>query len=107
MITILYYSGVFIVVYKNAKLFKTAPEDKEMAVVSDFNFNGVDVKDSDSEIKLAFKETANWVVNDSYYVRCVFWEGEGWSEDGCRYDITDKACFCNHATPFTSILVTK
>ena len=76
-----------------------------MTVVSDFNFNEIEIKDSDSEIRLEFSDTAQWVVNDSHFVKCVFWDGDDWSENGCRYSEDDKACLCNHATPFTSILV--
>ena len=92
------------VVYKTAKLFKAAENDEKMAVISDLHFSGIKVENSE-EIKLVFEEMQKWTVNDSQTIQCVFWNDTFWDNYGCRYDPAVKACFCNHATPFTSILV--
>ena len=100
-----FVTGAYLVVYKTAKLFKPVGKDEKITVISDLHFSGIEVTDAEEEIKLAFEELQAWTVNESQVIQCVFWNGSFWDDYGCRYDSTVKACFCNHATPFTSILV--
>jgi hypothetical protein len=95
------------VVYKTAKLFKSVGPGEAMSVISDLHFSGLEVTNSKEEIKLGFEDLENWSVNESQIIKCVFWNDNKWSEEGCRYEPLERACFCNHATPFTSILVSK
>ena len=93
------------VVYKTPKLFKPVDDNDKITVISDLHFSGLKVENSETDIRLNFKELQTWKENETHSIKCVFWNETAWDDYGCRYDSKEKACFCNHATPFTSILV--
>ena len=98
-------TGAAVVVYKNSKLFKGPSSNEKMAVISDVTLSGLNLTHSKENIKLSFEAMKDWEDNETQDITCVYWDGSDWSGHGCAYHADLNSCLCDHATPFTAILV--